>query len=214
MIYCPVTPEYEAEAAALVAALAAYSIPVTVVPYESAGAWEANTLLRSVVAWRAHWRDVEAQRERDIGPHWIVDADLEVVRDPRDLFDGKLLFRGMGAVAVSRRHDKPTLSKDFTFSAGIVGWWNGGRFAVSRWAHLCARYQEDKRKYGWMYSAPEQAMLYDALTDKSGSIPIEIQDIPPQFQVLPQDGPEAWANAVIRHPPASRTKKKQIGRIE
>ena len=206
MIFIAATQDYLPEAKSLSEALSRYDLASYVSRYESVGSWEENTLRRVLVvhtAWRNHCLPNKMGE-----PCWLVDADLTIESDPSAFFNHYL---DVFDVALAYRDDKPNLSPDFAISAGIVGWRGtaGAEFFVD-WAERCLDYPGLKRRTGTTWSAPEQGCLHAAarLADQRGTL---IRPIAKHYHCLPQDRAKCGP-VVISHTPASRKKKRLLGR--
>lgn len=201
MIYVPHTPEYASEAKRLIGQLHAFDVAARAVPYASTGNWELNTLERV----SAVWLETSKAGERD---GWLMDADIEVRSDPSNFFS---TFLDDYNIALCHRFDKANQSDDFRVSAGVVGWRGivGYEFFTD-WASRCRSWPEFSKANHLTYSCPEQACLTFAerLAALGGA---KMKSIPPKYNCLPKDE-DAGVVPVLYHLPASRTKKKHIGR--
>ena len=201
MIYIPHTPEYASEAERLIGQLHSFDVAARAVPYASAGNWELNTLERA----NAVWLQTVSKRENY---SWLMDADIEVRQDPTKFFS---TFLDDCDIALCHRFDKKNQSDDFRVSAGVVGWRGTvGYEFFTDWASRCRNWPEFSKANHLTYSCPEQACLTFAerLASLGGAT---IKSIPSKFNCLPKDE-EAGVEPVLFHLPASRTKKKHIGR--
>ena len=206
MIFIAAPQDYLAEAKSLSEALSRYSLESYVSRYESVGSWEENTLRRVLVvhtAWRNHCLPKMDEA------CWLVDADLTIESDPSAFFKHYL---DAFDIALAYRDDKPNLSDDFAISAGIVGWRGtaGAEFFVD-WASRCLDYPSMRKRTGTTWAAPEQGCLKQAerQADQRGAI---IRPIAKHYHCLPQDRHTCTSPVVISHTPASRRKKRLLGR--
>lgn len=195
----PVTPEYLYLGDGLVQRITSFGVFATVVPYVSAGSWEANTRGRARAALSYIEGFPNAKHAQD---WWVLDADLDTEVDPRPCFENAPPFD----VAVSVRTDKAASDPDLRYAAGLVGVRGPRGLAfLLDWALRCAAYRPSENA-----PIPEQR-CFGAAVRAAIAAGYTVRHLPPEAHAKPEDRDVLWRPPVFVNRCASRTMRRKVG---